>query len=74
MLKKRLNIIGGVADAKERNLDQRIKEITNLGEIIDAHTVFISYGERTQNERIPLIGHKVFTKMKCPEELFAHLN
>jgi len=72
--KKGLNIIGGLADAEERNLDQRIKEIKNLGEIIDAHTVFISYGERTQDERIPLIDHKVFVKMKCPEELFAHLN
>jgi putative transcriptional regulator len=71
---KGLKIIGGVADVGERNVDQRIKEITSLGEIIGAHAVFITYGERTQDERITLICHKVLTKMKCPEELFAQLN
>ena len=72
--KKGLEIIGGVANERERNIDQRIEEITSLGEIIGAHAVFITYGERTQDERIPLICHKVLTKMKCPEELFAQLN
>ncbi len=71
--KNEMKIIGGVADEGEQNLDQRIEEITSLGKIIGAHAVFISHAERTQDERIPLICHKVFTKMKCPEELFAHL-
>jgi len=71
---KGLKIIGGVADSGERNVDQRIKEVTSLGEIIGAHAVFITYGERSQDERIHLICHKVLTKMKCPEELFAQLN
>ncbi len=72
--KEGLKIIGGVADLGERNRDQRIKEITSLGEIISAHTIFISYEERTQDKKIALIGHKVLTKMKCSEELFAHFN
>jgi len=72
--KEKLKIIGGVTDARERNLDQRLKEIRSLGEIIGAHTVFISYGERTRDKKIPLICQKVLTEMKCPEELFAHLN
>jgi len=71
---KGLKIIGGVADAGERNLDQRIKEVKSLGEIIGAHAVFITYGERSKDERIPLICHKVLTKMKYPEELLAQLN
>lgn len=68
-----VKIIGGVADEGERNLDQRIEEITSLGEIIGAHAVFICHGERDQNERISLIGHKVLKKIKCQEELLAHL-
>jgi predicted transcriptional regulator len=71
---KGLKIIGGVADAGERNLDQRIREVKSLGEVIGAHTVFINYGERSQDERVPLIRYKVLTKMKCPEELLAQLN
>ena len=72
--KKGVKIIGGVADEGERNLDQRINEIRSLGEIVGAHAVFITYGERNQHERIPFIRHKVLTKMKCPEELLAQLS
>ncbi len=68
-----MKIIGGVADESERNLDQRIKETTSLGEIIGAHVVFISHGERNRDEKNPLIGHKVLKKMKCPKELLIHI-
>jgi len=71
---KGLKIIGGVADAGERNLDQRMGEVKSLGEVVGAHAVFISYGERSQDEEIPLICYKVLNKMKCPEELLAQLN
>ncbi len=68
-----VKIIGGVADEGERNRDQRIEEITSLGEIIGAHVVFISHEERSQDKKIPLIGHKALKKMKCQKELLAHL-
>jgi putative transcriptional regulator len=71
---KGLKIIGGVAYAGERNLDQRIREVKSLGEVVGAHAVFISYGERSQDENVPLIRYKVLTKMKRPEELLAQLN
>jgi putative transcriptional regulator len=71
---KGLKIVGGVAEVGERNVDQRIREVKSLAEVIGAHAVFITYGERSQDERVPLIGHKVFTKMKCPEELLAQLS
>lgn len=71
---KGLKIIGGVADAKERNLDQRIMEVKSLGEVLGAHAVFISYGKRSQDNRVPLICYKVFTKMKRPEEFFEQLD
>ena len=71
--KNERKIIGGILDEKEQNLDQRIEEIKSLCKIIGAHAVFISYGERTQDKRIPVICHKAFAKMKDTEELFAHL-
>ena len=71
--KDEVKIIGGVAEEGERNLDQRIDEITSLGEIVGAHVVFICHGERRQDEKIPLISHKVLKKMKSPKELLAHL-
>ena len=71
--KNEMKIIGGVTDERERNLDQRIKETTSLGEIIGAQVVFISHGERNQDERNSLINHKVLKKMKCPKELLTHL-
>jgi putative transcriptional regulator len=71
---KGLKIIGGVADVGERNLNQRIREVKSLGEVVGAHAVFISYGERSQDERAPLIRYKVFNRMKSSEELFAQLS
>ncbi len=71
--KTKMKIIGAVVDKEERNLDQRIEEITSICKIIGAQAVFISQGEKTQDERMPLICHKVFAKMKHPKELFAHL-
>jgi len=69
-----LKIIGGVAEAGERNLEQRIREVKSLGEVIGAHAVFISYGENSDDERVPLICYKVLTEMKRPEELLEQLN
>ncbi len=71
---KGLKIIGGVADAGERNLDRRIGEVKSLGEILGVHAVFISYRERGKDERVPIIRYETFTKMKRPEELFASVN
>jgi putative transcriptional regulator len=71
---KGLKIIGGVAEAGERNLDHRIREVESLGEVIGAHVVFISYRERSQDEKVPLIGYKFLTQMKRPEELLGQLN
>jgi putative transcriptional regulator len=68
-----VKIIGGVTDEGERNSDQRKDEIASLGAIIGAHVVFISHAERNQNEKIPLVCHKVLTKMKNAKELLAHL-
>lgn len=70
---KKLKIIGGVADKKERNVDQRTEEIISVGKIINAHPVFITDREKIPNNNIPLIHHEDLAKMRCPEEFIAQL-
>ncbi|MGQ9460568.1 MAG: transcriptional regulator [Candidatus Bathyarchaeaceae archaeon] len=68
-----LKIIGGVANKKERNLDQRTEEIVSVGKVINAQPVFITAGEKILNNNIPLIHHKDLLKMRRPEEFIAQL-
>ncbi|MFQ5836823.1 MAG: transcriptional regulator [Candidatus Bathyarchaeia archaeon] len=70
---KRLKIIGGVADEKERNVDQRTEEIISVGKIINAQPVFITDGEKIPNNNIPLIHREDLAKMRGPEEFIAQL-
>jgi putative transcriptional regulator len=68
---KNLKIIGGVADKKERNVDQRTEEIVSIGKVINAQPVFIIDGETIPNNNISLIHHENFVKMRDPEEFIA---
>jgi len=70
---KGLKIIGGVADKKERNVDQRTEEIISVGKVITAQPVFITDGEKIPNNNIPLIHHEALVKMRVPEEFIAQL-
>jgi len=70
---KGLKIIGGVADKKERNIDQRTEEIISVGKVINAQPVFITDGEKIPNNDIPLIHHEDLKKMRGPEDFIAQL-
>ncbi len=70
---KGLKIIGGVADKKERNVDQRTEEIISVGKVINAQPVFITDGEKIPNNNIPLIHREDLIKMRGPEDLIAQL-
>jgi putative transcriptional regulator len=59
--KDEVKIIGGVTEEGERNSAQRKEEITSVGAIIGAHVVFVSLGEREQEEKIPVICQKAFS-------------
>ena len=68
-----LKIIGGVADKKERNVEQRTEEIISVGKVINAQPVFITDGEKIPNNNIPLIHHGDLIKMCGPEDFIAQL-
>jgi len=70
---KGLKIICGVADKKERNIDQRTKEIISISKIINAQPVFITDGEKIPNNNIPLIHREDLAKMHGPEDFIAQL-
>ena len=71
---KELKIIGGVADKKERNVDQRTEEIISVGKIINAQPVFITDGEEIPNNNDILLVHREdLAKMRCLEEFIAQL-
>lgn len=70
---KNLKIIGGVADKKERNVDQRTEEIISVGKVINAQPVFITDGKKIPNNNISLIHHEDLVKMRFPEEFIAQL-
>jgi len=54
---EQLNIIGGVTDGKEHDVDQRTKEIISVSEVVEAHPVFITDGQQAPNNDIPLIRY-----------------
>ena len=67
-----LLIRGGVPGEKEQNIDQRTEEIMSISKIVNAKPVFITDGKQIPNN-IPLIHRKDLPRIKCPEDLMAHL-
>lgn len=65
---EQLNIIGGVTDGKEQDVDQRTKEIVNVSKVVEARPVFITDGHQTPNNDIPLICYKELMGIRHPKE------
>jgi putative transcriptional regulator len=63
-----VNIIGGVANRKEQDVDRRAKEIISVSEIVEAQPVFITEGQKLQNDDIPLIRYEELMKIRYSEE------
>jgi len=58
------HIVGGVANKKERDVNQRTKEIVSVSEIVNAQPIFITDGEHIPNSDIPCIHHKDLERMQ----------
>ena len=67
---KQVNIVGGVADGKERNLERRVEEIVSVSEIINAQPVLIAEnGQKTGNNKITFIRHDDLEKIRDLDDL-----
>jgi len=63
-----LNIIGGVIDRKEQNVDRRAEEIISVSKIVEAQPVFITEGQKLQNDDVPLICYEELMKIRHSKE------
>lgn len=71
--KDRVNIIGGVSQKNEKNLDQRAEEIVSVSEVIRAQPVFITDGKLIPYNNIPLIHPEELEEIRLPEDLISKL-
>ncbi len=72
-LDEQLHIIGGVCDEEEKNIDQRTKEIVNISQIVEAHPIFITNGQRMPHNNIPAINHEELERVECPKDFVSRL-
>jgi len=66
-----VNIIGGVADARERDVEKRTKEIMSVSEIVKAQPVFIADRKHIPENDIPLIHQEELLKLRLPEDILS---
>jgi len=65
-----VNIIGGVADERERNLERRVEEIVSVGGVINVQPVLIAEDEqKTGNNNITCIRRDELEKITDLEDL-----
>jgi len=70
---EQLNIVGGVTDGKEQDIDQRTKEIISVSKLVEAQPVFITDGQQAPNNDIPLIRYRELMGIKYQKEFIALL-
>jgi putative transcriptional regulator len=65
-----VNIVGGVTEGKERNLERRIEEIVSVGKVINAQPVLIAENEQeTDNHNITFIRHDELERIMDLDDL-----
>lgn len=65
-----MKIIGGVADSQEATLSRRIEEILSLSEVVQAHPVLVTDGQKPPLDKdIPCVKGEEISKIKSPEDL-----
>jgi len=69
--KKRIRIIGGIANRKETGLDARVDEILSVSRVTRSRPILITEGEQQLGKDIPCISSEDVSKIKNPEDLIA---
>ncbi|MEA2089736.1 MAG: transcriptional regulator [Thermoproteota archaeon] len=70
---EQLKVIGGVVDEKEKNVDERAEEILSVSEVVGAQAVFITDGEKTPNNRIPVIRREDLARVEHLKDFIAKI-
>jgi len=69
---EKVQIIGGVANDKEQELNRRVDEILSVSRIVKAHPILITDSQGQWEKNIPCISSEEFSKIKGPEDLIAN--
>lgn len=70
---KKLNVIGGVTNEKEKNIEERAEEILSISEVVGAQAVFITDGEKAPNKEIPVICREDLAKVEHLKDFIAKI-
>lgn len=65
------SILGGVANAKEPELNRRVDEILSISRVVNAHPVLIMEGEQPRERDILCVSGEEVSRMNGPEDLIA---
>lgn len=70
---EKLRILGGVINRKERNINQRTKEIISVSRIVNAQPIFIGDSKRTIETDVQFISHEDLERIKHAGDLVSRL-
>lgn len=70
---EKMRIIGGVANDKELELNNRVDEILSVSRVAQAHPILITEGQKPSGKNISCISSEEVSKIKNPEDLIADL-
>ncbi len=65
-------LLGAIACAKERNLEERTEEIISISKIVEAQPFFITDSKKISTDKVPVIHLEELEKIACPEDLMAN--
>jgi len=70
--KENVQIVGGVANDKEQELNRRVDEILSVSRIVKARPILITESQGVRKKDIPCISSEEFFRIKGPEDLIAN--
>ena len=70
---EKTKIIGGVADRKERKLDERVDEMLSFSKIVKGYAILIADERNLTDNDIVCIPKEELSKIKNPEDLIARI-
>jgi putative transcriptional regulator len=68
-----MQIVGGVADTDELELNTRIDEILSVSKVIGAHPILIAHGSAPHEHNIPYIRCEDLSRIKNQEDLVLRI-
>jgi putative transcriptional regulator len=70
--KEKVQIIGGVTNDKEQQLNRRVDEILSVSRVLKGHPILITESQALRGKSIACIRSEEFCRIKGPEDLIAN--